>query len=170
MTSETFRNQGLFLRNQFKGEGIFEIPIVKKQHVNVETVTLIGYDHVKTEEKEFTHAMVHFFLDDYKFEVLWNNPEPRIKKLAQYRAVLTPQYSLYTEMPMTLQLYNTFRNRWVGACLQSRGLQSYQLSAGEHRKVIGSVLTVWKQVLSLLYPHWVYVLKRSCSCTDIRKS
>ena len=47
MTSETFRNQGLFLRNQFKGEGIFEIPVVKKQHVNVETVTLIGYDHVK---------------------------------------------------------------------------------------------------------------------------
>ena len=122
MTSETFRNQGLFLRNQFQGEGIFEIPIVKKQHVNVETITLIGYDHVKPEEKEFTHAMVHFFLDDYKFEVLWNNPEPRIKKLAQYRAVLTPQYSLYTEMPMTLQLYNTFRNRWVGAYLQSRGI------------------------------------------------
>ncbi len=82
MTSEAFRNQGLFLRNQFQGEGIFEIPIVKKQHVNVETITLIGYDHVKPEEKEFTHAMVHFFLDDYKFEVLWNNPEPRIKKLA----------------------------------------------------------------------------------------
>lgn len=57
MTSETFRNQGLFLRNQFQGEGIFEIPIVKKQHVNVETITLIGYDHVKPEEKEFTHAM-----------------------------------------------------------------------------------------------------------------
>ena len=122
MTSETFRNQGLFLRNQFKGEAIFEIPVVKKQHVNVETVTLIGYDHVKPEEKEFTNAMVHFFLDDYKFEVLWNNPEPRIKKLAQYRAVLTPQYSLYTEMPITLQLYNTFRNRWVGAYLQSQGI------------------------------------------------
>lgn len=122
MTSETFRNQGLFLRNQFQGEGIFEIPIVKKQHVKVETITLIGYDHVKPGRKRFTHAMVHFFLDDYKFEVLWNNPEPRIKKLAQYRAVLTPQYSLYTEMPMTLQLYNTFRNRWVGAYLQSRGI------------------------------------------------
>lgn len=122
MTSETFRNQGLFLRNQFQGEGMFGIPIVKKQHVNVETVTLVGYDHVKAEEKKFTHAMVHFFLDDYKFEVLWNNPEPRIKKLAQYRAVLTPQYSLYTEMPMTLQLYNTFRNRWVGAYLQSRDI------------------------------------------------
>ena len=90
---------------------MFGIPIVKKQHVNVETVTLVGYDHVKAEEKKFTHAMVHFFLDDYKFEVLWNNPEPRIKKLAQYRAVLTPQYSLYTEMPMTLQLYNTMGRR-----------------------------------------------------------
>ena len=51
MTSETFRNQGLFLRKQFKGEGIFEIPVVKKQHVNVETVTLIGYDHIKPEKK-----------------------------------------------------------------------------------------------------------------------
>ena len=35
MTSETFRNQGLFLRNQFQGEGIFEIPIVKKQHISL---------------------------------------------------------------------------------------------------------------------------------------
>ena len=122
MTSEAFRNQALFLRNQLKGEGVFEIPTVKKQHVNVETVTLIGYDHVKAEETEFTHAIVHFFLDDYKFEVLWNNPEPRVKKLAQYRAVLTPQYSLYTEMLMTLQPYNTFRNRWVGAYLQSQGI------------------------------------------------
>ena len=51
LTSETFRNQGLFLRNQFQGEGIFEIPIVKKQHVNVETITLIGYDHVNRKKK-----------------------------------------------------------------------------------------------------------------------
>ena len=62
MTSETFLNQGLFLRNQFKGEGIFEIPVVKKQHVNVETVTLIGYDHIKPEEKVYQtpdEARVH---------------------------------------------------------------------------------------------------------------
>ena len=122
MTSEAFRNNPLFLRNQFEGEGTFQIPIVKKQHISLEQLKFIGYDHIKSDERENKDSVVHFFLDDYKFEVLWNHPEPRLEKLKQYKAVLTPQYSLYTEMPITLQIYNTFRNRWVGAYLQSNGI------------------------------------------------
>lgn len=45
-----------------------------------------------------------------------------MEKLRQYKAVLTPQYSLYAEMPITLQIYNTFQNCWVGAYLQSNGI------------------------------------------------
>ena len=35
---------------------------------------------------------------------------------------MTPDFSMYTEMPTALQLYNCFRNRWVGAFLQSKGV------------------------------------------------
>lgn len=90
-----------------------------KEEIELENIELIGYD--KLNEKE-TDKIVHFFLDDYKFEVMWNDPEPRIEKL-KHKAVLAPNYSIYTEMPLSLKVYNTFRSRWCGAYLQSKGIK-----------------------------------------------
>lgn len=120
MTSEKFRTDPMFLRNQFKGDGVFEIPKIEKEEIQIEKIELIGYD--KLNEKE-TDKIVHFFLDDYKFEAIWNNPEPRIEKLKKYKAVLSPNYSIYTEMPLSIKVYNTFRSRWCGAYLQAKGIK-----------------------------------------------
>ena len=116
MTSEEFRTNPLFLRNQFKTDGVFEIPKIEKEEIGLENVELIGYD--KLGEKE-SDKFVHFFIDDYKFESMWNNPEPRIEKLKKHKAVLAPNFSVYTEMPVALKIYNTFRSRWCGAYLQA---------------------------------------------------
>ncbi|MVB10497.1 hypothetical protein CAFE_11870 [Caprobacter fermentans] len=120
MTSEEFRNDSLFLRDQFLHDGVFEMPIIKKTDIPLEDLALIGYDKLN---KESFSRIVHFFLDDYKFEVMWNDPEPRIERLRKYKAVLSPQFSLYTEMPLALKVYNTFRNLWCGAYFQSKGLK-----------------------------------------------
>lgn len=120
MKSAEFRNNPLFLRNQFKGDGVFEIPKIEKEELKLENVELIGYDKLSENE---TDKIVHFFLDDYKFEVMWNDPEPRIERLKKYKAVLAPNYSIYTEMPLSLKVYNTFRSRWCGAYLQSKGIK-----------------------------------------------
>lgn len=120
MTSEEFRTNPMFLRNQFKGDGVFEIPKIEKEEIKLENIELIGYDRLG--EKE-TDKIVHFFLDDYKFEAIWNDPEPRVEKLKKYKAVLAPNYSIYTEMPLSLKVYNTFRSRWCGAYLQSKGIK-----------------------------------------------
>lgn len=120
MKSEEFRNNPMFLRNQFKGDGVFEIPKIEKEELKLENVELIGYDKLSENE---TDKIVHFFLDDYKFEVMWNDPEPRIERLKKYKAVLAPNYSIYTEMPLSLKVYNTFRSRWCGAYLQSKGIK-----------------------------------------------
>ena len=45
-----------------------------------------------------------------------------INVLKQYKAVLTPDFSLYTDMATPLQMYNTFQNRWCGAYLVSKGI------------------------------------------------
>ncbi len=37
--------------------------------------------------------------------------------------MLTPDFSMYTEMPLAMLLYNTFRNRWCGAYLADKGLR-----------------------------------------------
>lgn len=81
---------------------------------------LIGYD--KVNQGNDYEKIVHFFLDDYRFESIYNNPERKLDILKQYKAVLTPDFSMFTEMPIALQLFSTFRNRWVGAYLQEQGI------------------------------------------------
>lgn len=44
MTSEEFRTNPMFLRNQFKGDGVFEIPKIKKEEIELGNIELIGYD------------------------------------------------------------------------------------------------------------------------------
>ncbi len=120
MKSIEFRTNPMFLRNQFKSDGIFEIPLLRIDEINLEKIELIGYDKLCDNK---TECIVHFFMDDYKFEAMWKNPEPRIEKLKEYKAVLTPDFSVYTEMPLSIKLYNTFRSRWCGAYLQEKGLK-----------------------------------------------
>jgi hypothetical protein len=64
---------------------------------------------------------VHFFLDDYRFETVWSRPRKALEALAPYRTVLSPDFSLYRDWPVMLQMWNVYRNRWCGAFWQSQG-------------------------------------------------
>lgn len=120
MKSVEFRNDPMFLRNQFARDGTFEMPIIRKTKLDLDNIAFIGYDKLNGKE---TDKIIHFFLDDYKFEILWKDPEPRIAKLKEYRAVLSPQFSLYTEMSLAVQIHQVFKSRWCGAYFQSKGLK-----------------------------------------------
>lgn len=127
MTEENYkyRTSDLFLRNQFEGTGEFNIPLIPKSNFSNEELLdllLIGFDQIKNDENNFDR-MVHFFLYDYKFESIWNKPNAYVEKLKKYKAALSPDFSMYIEMNRTLQLYNTFRNRWCGAYLASKGIK-----------------------------------------------
>ena len=98
-----------------------KLPLVKKQEISLEDVSLIGYD--KVNQSNDYKSIVHFFLDDYKFESIYNNPEKKIEVLRKFKAVLTPDFSMFVEMPIALQLFATFKNRWVGAYLQEQGIK-----------------------------------------------
>lgn len=67
--------------------------------------------------------MVHFFLYDYRFERVWKHPDNDVEKLSRYRAVFSPDFSMYLEMAPVMQLYNVFRNRWCGAYWASKGIR-----------------------------------------------
>ena len=122
MTAENYayRNDPLFLRNKFLGETPWKMPDIPKCELSKEELDglrLIGYDRAKNGKDAHFNRMVHFFHYDYKFEDIWKDPEKRIEVLRKYRAVLSPYYNMYIEMHPVMQLYNTFRNRWVGAYL-----------------------------------------------------
>lgn len=67
-------------------------------------------------------GFLHFFIDDYRFEGIWSNPENAIAKMSQFPGVLTPDFSAYTDWPLSAQLWNFYRNRWVGRHCQEHGL------------------------------------------------
>lgn len=128
MTEENYkyRTSPFFLRNQFHGVGKLKIPTIPKSYFREEDFTnlkLISFDKTSLENKNHLDRMVHFFLYDYKFERVWKNPENDLEKLKRYRAVLTPDFSVYREMAPVMQLYNTFRNRWCGAYFVSKGIR-----------------------------------------------
>jgi hypothetical protein len=53
---------------------------------------------------------------------LWNNVDRYLDICAQYKYVLSPDFSLYDEFPEALQIYNHYRKHWIGAYFQERGI------------------------------------------------
>lgn len=70
-----------------------------------------------------TDCGIHFFLDDYQFMRLWNNPERYIDLLKKFNCVLSPDFSLYADYPTALQIYNHYRKHWLAACWQMYGIE-----------------------------------------------
>jgi hypothetical protein len=68
-------------------------------------------------------AAVHFFLDDYRFETVWSKPERGLSRCRAVGAALTPDFSLWLEMPLVMQLWQVYRSRWCGAWLLHHGVQ-----------------------------------------------
>lgn len=82
---------------------------------------LIGFNYVLNTTKR--DAGVHFFLDDYQFERVWNRPREYLYKLAEFECVLTPDFSLYLDMPMAMKIWNVYRSRLIGQMLQNIGVK-----------------------------------------------
>ena len=82
---------------------------------------LIGFNYAKTcKDKK---AGIHFFIDDYQFERVWNQPEKYVDVLKDYECILSPDFSLYMDMPMPMKIWNIYRSRQIGAFYQSKGIK-----------------------------------------------
>lgn len=62
---------------------------------------------------------VHFYEDDCLIERLWNNPKKYLPILQRFKGVILPDFSLYRDMPLAMQIWNIYRSRALGHWLQS---------------------------------------------------
>lgn len=108
-------------KGKFEGCGKYDIPIIRPVTELPPIKEWIGFNYVLSDDNPEGKA-VHFFVHDYQFERLWNNPEKYIDKLKRYVCVATPDFSPYSDMPMVCQLFNHYRKHWVGAWLQRHGV------------------------------------------------
>ena len=105
----------------FEGVGEYRFPELRPVEVDVENTPLIGFNYANT-EKHPEDKIVHFFLDDYQFDRVWNNADMYLGVLGRFKAVLTPDFSLYMDFPKIIQLYNNYRRQWCGAYWQEFGI------------------------------------------------
>lgn len=76
---------------------------------------LVAYNDRYRCEAAAANTAVHFFLDDYRFETMWTKPERGLSRVAKVGIALTPDFSLWAQMPPVMQMWQTYRARWCGA-------------------------------------------------------
>ena len=65
---------------------------------------------------------VHFYEHDIVFRDFLHNPEAHVEQLYKFSGIITPDCSLYRDMPLILQMANTYMSRSIGCYLQEQGL------------------------------------------------
>ena len=68
------------------------------------------------------NAWVHFYEDDTAFERLWNRPNTYLPILKKFKGVISPDFSVYRDMPLVMQQWNIYRSRAIGHWLQENGV------------------------------------------------
>lgn len=84
---------------------------------------LQGFNYAKSTPNDQKRGKgCHFFIDDYQFERLWQRPERYLDVLRGYDCVLTPDFSLYMDMPDPTQEWNRYRSAALGKYWADNGI------------------------------------------------
>lgn len=107
-----------FLVQNAMYEGIWEIPCIKAEQSIPDK--LIPFS--KAMRTNDPNAWIHFYEDDVLFERVWNAPQRYLPILARYKGIITPDFSLYRDMPLVMQYWNIYRSHAIGSWLQENGI------------------------------------------------
>ena len=124
MKDGQFNNYDVFHAFLVQGadyDGYFEMPKVKtSDKLPCKVVTFS-----KAMSKAFSDydCWVVFYEHDKYFERLWNNPKQYLNKLKKFKGVISPDFSLYRNMPLPMQIWNTYRGRALAVWLQHSGIE-----------------------------------------------
>ena len=101
------------------GVGQFDTPEISGQVETYEPCVFLGYNEKAPASGDYG---CHFFLDDYQFQRVWNNPLVHLPKLTMYKYVLAPDFSLFVDWPRALSVYNHYRKHWCARFWQENGI------------------------------------------------
>ena len=121
MSLEALKRNGHNLElGEFEVAGEYGIPVLKPLYLP-ERIDWVAFNNANADRQRRTHG-VHFFIDDYLFQRTWNDPARYARLLQDFRCVLTADFSLFTDYPRPVQIYNHWRKHLLGAYWQSLGI------------------------------------------------
>lgn len=102
-------------------DGTLGIPIIEKPDKIMVPSGMVPFSKMDRVDDPKCFAVCEYEMDR-DFADLLRNPESYVKELRQYQAFITPDASLYWDMPLAAQIVNVYRNHVIGFYMQSRGI------------------------------------------------
>ena len=130
----------LYMLENAKLVGDLEMPYIQKYNGPIPTKITNWVTHKLHPSQYF----IHFYLFDYYFDnknSIWygsqrnsSSVEKIITKLKEYQGLITPDYSIYTDMPLIMQYWNIYRARTIYVWLSSLGYNTiFNIRWGDYR-------------------------------------
>lgn len=110
----------MHLCGEVRCSGAYGFPVIEAYDGSVPE-RFIGFNRALTSADY--DCGIHFFIDDYQFERVWNTPEKYVPLLRRFRCVIAPDFSLYVDLPPAVNFWNIYRNRLLAAWWQSQGIR-----------------------------------------------
>ena len=101
-----------------KYDGNLEIPIIESES-SLPNRLIAFSKALKTDDYD---QWVHFYEDDSCFERVWNKPEVYLSRLQKFNGLITPDFSMYRDMPLVMQQWNTYRGKALGHWWQTHNI------------------------------------------------
>ena len=100
--------------------GLLEIPLIKKNDEFIIPKSMIPFSS-RNKSKNF-EEFVCFYEHDIRFGDILTSTKEQIASLKNFEGVVSPDCSLYYDMPLVLQMTDTYLNRQIGHFLQTQGI------------------------------------------------
>ena len=106
----------------FASDNIYDIPVLKT-HKN-EVYLHLPFKPWGADARTKTGVgTYHFYVDDYRFNAIWNDPTKIINSGCQ--SIVEPNCSLYETTPIGYGIFLIYKKRWIARMLQDYGIEVF---------------------------------------------
>lgn len=97
-------------------------PILDRCDIRVprKGMKILPFNYAKSSKDK--DIFVHFYIQDYQFNRIWNRPQKYIDMLKKFKGIVMPDFSYFTDMPVVLQKYAHYKNLWFARMCQLQGI------------------------------------------------
>lgn len=101
---------------------VTEIPIMKaEQTIPKDIISITEAKYYKGNDFD---KFVHFYVNDYKYEDLFEKADKYLEILSRFKGIISPDFSTSSDFPRAVKYFNTYRNNLFGSWFQQLGYRS----------------------------------------------
>lgn len=99
----------------------YGFPDLDPVRISVDSVEWFSFQD-RSSVSLYASSGLHFFCEDFTFENVWNQPGKYIDTFQNFRYVIQPDFSLYYNFPVAVQIFNKYRNHWLAKYFSFHGV------------------------------------------------